>query len=211
MMTGFDAAAGHAAQRGDVAAPAVMAKATKKSTRERGSSVDDLIDYQIFVEQPGEEIVGIARARLRERGLLHGLRAVGEGVPPRRRRLRAAEIPNGAKLPHDYFRRTSRASSRGRRWIPTPTAGTGRWRRGNRQEKAQGVVLHERWRMEVEIEHDAIRYEGPAHHPEGRAGRAASGALREPANPGPLESLGGRARHPEGLPDDRRDQAPRLA
>jgi hypothetical protein len=69
MMTREHAAAGHAAQRRDVAAPPVMAKATKPVDREKEKTVDHLIDYQVFVEQPGEESIG-PRSRLRERGLL---------------------------------------------------------------------------------------------------------------------------------------------
>ena len=140
--------------------PCVMAKATKKQDKEKEEKVDHLIDYQVFVEQPGEEIVG---------NLAHDF--VNEGfyttyVPWVKEHRNVVdvfvlgELPPDM-LPVDFFRvflegKFPRAEL-------TPAGDGWDWKvkpEGKKTDRAS-FFTRDDGTVEVEIQHDIIRFEGP--------------------------------------------------
>jgi hypothetical protein len=127
--------------------PPMMAKATKPADREKEKTVDHLIDYQVFVEQPGEEIVGV---------LAHDF--VNEGfytayVPWVKEFRHVVDvfvmpaIPTD-EMPEDYFHNTSTGKYPRAILEPTKTLGLDRHAgRGadedHEEENASRLVLHQ--------------------------------------------------------------------
>lgn len=140
--------------------PPVMSKATKKHDESKTDTVDHLIDYQVFVEQPGEEIVGT---------LAHDF--VNEGfytayVPWVKETRQVVDlyvmpaIPQGER-PQDYFQ--AYLEGKFPRMEYKPTADWWDWTviEGPKKKHRVSFFTREDGQVEVEIEHDAIRYEGP--------------------------------------------------
>jgi hypothetical protein len=141
--------------------PPIMAKALKKADAEKTSTVDDLIDFQVFEEQPGEELVGELADDFVNEGFwtayvpwvkemrsvvdIRVLPAIPDGVDPAEyfRSFLSAEYPQGNLVP----------SKDGWDWIVTPE-NEKKKHRASFFTRADGEV-------EIEIEKDAIRFDGP--------------------------------------------------
>lgn len=141
--------------------PCVMSKATKKIDADKTETVDNLIDYQVFVEQPGEEIVGT---------LAHDF--VNEGfytayVPWIKETRHIVDVfvlpPIPADVPPaDYFRLylegkfpnlDLQPGKDGWDWTITDEDA--------KQKHRASFFAEEEGEVEAEIEMEAIRYEGP--------------------------------------------------
>jgi hypothetical protein len=188
--------------------PPIMAKATEKADAEKTSTVDDLIDYQVFEEQPGEEIVGELADDFVNEGFYtayvpwvketrsggrhpsaagdpgwHGADGVFPRVPVK------AEYPQGNLVPGKDG------------WDWTVIA-------AEREEEAPRFVFHTRRRRGgVEIEKDAIRYEG-----RGSSARTCrTCCIRSRCEnlqiPGPSNPTGATHVILKDVPSSRRDQA----
>lgn len=141
--------------------PPIMAKALKKPDADKTHTVDDLIDFQFFEEQNGEETVGALADDFVNEGFytayipwVKELRPVIDirVLPP---------FPQGAE-PVDYFREflqgeypqgNMHPSKDGWDWTVTPI----------NESKTHRVAFFTRadGEVEVEIEKDAIRFDGP--------------------------------------------------
>lgn len=142
--------------------PPVMAKATKKHDVDKEDAVNHLIDYQVFVEQPGEEIVGTLAHDFVNEGFFT---AYVPWVKESRKVtdvFALGELPAG-QLPIDFFRMFLEGKFPKAELIPSEEGWDwtirkeGKKKRGDRASfftKPDGDV-------EVEIQHNAIRFEGP--------------------------------------------------
>jgi hypothetical protein len=143
--------------------PCVMAKATKKHDEEKTEPVDQLLDYQVFVEQPGEETIG---------ALAHDF--VNEGFftayVPWVKEMRhvvdvfvLGELQPGV-MPLDFFRDYLEGKfpkavliPGGQGWDWTVEEGEGKKKKKHRAS----FFTREDGDVEVEIEMEAIRFNGP--------------------------------------------------
>lgn len=139
--------------------PCVMAKATKRHDREKAEVVDHLIDYQVFAEQPGEETIGV---------LAHDF--VNEGfftayVPWVRETRRVIDVmvigPLGPEaLPVDHFRAHLEGAFPRAELAPSKEGWDWTVKEGKEEHRASFFTRPD-GDVEVEIERDALRYEGP--------------------------------------------------
>lgn len=139
--------------------PCVMAKATKKHDSEKTEIVDHLIDYQVFVEQPGEEIIG---------NLAHDF--VNEGqftayVPWVKETRNVVDVMVLGEIhqeaqPLDIFRMFLEGEYPKAELIPTKEGWDWEIREGKKKHRASFFTRPD-GELEVEIEREAIRFEGP--------------------------------------------------
>ena len=139
--------------------PAVMAKATKKHDSEKTETVDHLIDYQVFVEQPGEEIVG---------NLAHDF--VNEGfftayVPWVKESRQVVDVMVLGSLlegvsPVEQFVKYLEGEFPKSELIPSKEGWDFEIREEKKKHRASFFTRPD-GDVEVEIERDAIRFEGP--------------------------------------------------
>ena len=142
--------------------PVVMAKATKKHDAEKERTIDDLQDFQMFVEQPGEEIIGV---------LAHDF--VNEGVftayvPWVKEERRVSEhfvlgpMPEGIR-PIEFFRSYLEGKFPKADLIPTDEGWDWKIERGTKKKKGDkaSFFTNEDGEVEVDLDTDAIRYDGP--------------------------------------------------
>lgn len=142
--------------------PTVMAKATKRHDAEKEEAVNHLIDYQIFVEQPGEEIVG---------NLAHDF--VNEGfwqayVPWVKEHRNVVDvyaigaIPEGM-IPADFFRVFLEGKFPRAELIPGGEGWDWEIRKDGKKKKGgtASFFTDDDGEVTAEIQHDTIRYEGP--------------------------------------------------
>jgi hypothetical protein len=142
--------------------PPVMAKALKKTDSEKTNVVDDLLDYQFFEEQNGEEIVGeLADDFVNEGFYTAYIPWVKEtrGVVD----IRVMDaIPEGVS-PADYFRSAFLQGEYPQASL-TPSKDGWDWTVDVQNEKKKHRVsffTRPDGEVEVEIEKEAIRYDGP--------------------------------------------------
>lgn len=140
--------------------PAVISKAVNRGNAEKQDTVDTLLDYQYFEEQPGELSLGsIVEAFVndgvftcytpwvKEKREVHDIRVL-------------PEIPDDA-APVDYFR--AELESLFPRATLTATAGGWDWMAigDDDQEHYVRFFTRDDGSVEVDIEHDAVVYDGP--------------------------------------------------
>jgi len=141
--------------------PPIMAKALKKTDSEKSATVDDLLDFQFFEEQAGEETVGELADDFVNEGFftayvpwIKEMRAVVD--------LRVLPaIPRGV-VPSDYFHQFLQGLYPQARL--NPSKGGWDWTVEVPDEKKKhraSFFTRPDDEVEVEIEKDAIRYEGP--------------------------------------------------
>jgi len=166
--------------------PCVMAKATKKHDEPKTEDVDHLIDYQVFVEQPGEEIIGT---------LAHDF--VNEGVytayvPWVKETRQVIDLFAIGALPAegypaDFFRMWLEGK------FPKADLDPGKdgwdWviKEGKQKHRAS-FFTRDDGEVEVEIEREAVRYEGPRIIPKdyqdvGHPARCENLQIPGPSNP----------------------------
>src|SRR5260221_4879233 len=147
--------------------PPVMAKATKPADREKEKTVDHLIDYQVFVEQPGEEIVGTLAHDFVNEGFYT---AYVPWVKEFRHVIDVFVMPPipSDQMHEDYFK--AYLDGKYPRAILEPTKDAWDWTvtPAEEQGKATKKKTHrvsfftkDTGEIEVEIEYEAIRYNGP--------------------------------------------------
>jgi hypothetical protein len=139
--------------------PPVMAKATKKIDKEKEESVNRLLDYQLFVEQPGEEAIGTLAHDFVNEGFwtayvpwVKETRSVIDVkvIPP---------IPDEIQ-PIEYFRMFLEGTYPHAQIKPTRDGWDWVVNDGDKKHKASFFTREDN-EVEVNIEKDAIRYEGP--------------------------------------------------
>lgn len=146
--------------------PPVMAKATKSVDREKEKTVDHLQDYQFFVEQPGEEIIGVLAHDFVNEGFFT---AYVPWVKEFRHVVDVFTLPAipETELPADYFK--AFIDGKYPQAICVPTADgwdftiTPREEQGKKKPKIHKASFFtaDGGGIEVEIEYEAIRYDGP--------------------------------------------------
>lgn len=166
--------------------PCVMAKATKKIDEEKTETVDHLIDYQMFVEQPGEEIVGTLAHDFVNEGLYTAY------VPWVKETRNVVDLFSIGPVPQEGY-----AADFFRTWLegkfPRAELDPGKdgwdWtiREGKKKHRASFFTV-ENGDAEVEIEREAIRYEGPRVIPKdyqdvGHPARCENLQIPGPSNP----------------------------
>jgi hypothetical protein len=138
--------------------PAVMAKALKKHDEEKTEKVDHLIDYQVFVEQNGEECVGVLAHDFVNEGFFT---AYIPWVKENRHIVDVyalGEMPPGSPL--DFFRGWLEGKFPKAGLIPTKEGWD--WEIQERKKKHKASFFtRDDGDVEVEISMDAIRFNGP--------------------------------------------------
>jgi hypothetical protein len=139
--------------------PVVMAKATKKHDAEKAEQVDHLIDYQVFVEQPGEETVGI---------LAHDF--VNEGfftayVPWVKETRQVVDVMvlgplSPEMVPIEMFMQFLEGKFPRTELIPSKEGWDWKIKEDKKTHRASFFTRPD-GDVEVEIEREAIRFEGP--------------------------------------------------
>lgn len=171
--------------------PAVMAKATKKHDREKEEPVNNLTDYQFFVEQPGEEIIGVLAHDFVNEGFFT---AYVPWVKEERQVLDAfhlGPLPEGMP-PVEFFSRFLEGKFPKTQLIPTAEGWDFEIRRSDTKKKKKGdrasFFTDEDGEIEVEIQTNAIRYNGPRVIPKdmqdvGHPARCENLQIPGPSNP----------------------------
>lgn len=141
--------------------PPVMSKATKKADENKTETVDHLLDYQMFVEQPGEETVGTLAHNFVNDGFFT---AYVPWVKETRKVVDLfvlGEIPPDA-LPIDLFRQFLEGEYPDAELVPSKDGWDWEIKRSEKKKKSDRASFFTRddGSVEVEIAHDAIRYEG---------------------------------------------------
>ena len=143
--------------------PAVMAKATKKHDRDKEDQVNHLTDFQVFVEQPGEEIIGVLAHDFVNEGFFT---AYVPWVKEERQVIdvfRLGELPPDV-LPIDFFRQYLEGKFPRAELIPSGGGWDWEIKRGDGKRKKgdrASFFTTEEGDVEVEIETNAMRYNGP--------------------------------------------------
>lgn len=141
--------------------PPIMAKALKKPDREKEDTINDLIDFQVFEEQSGEELIGVLAGDFVTEGFFT---CYVPWVRETRQMVEIAVLPPVPDQvePKAYFGDILQG------YYPqgqvTPTADGWDWTiRLTDQKKAHRAAFYTRpnGEIEVEIEKEGIRYEGP--------------------------------------------------
>lgn len=139
--------------------PPVMAKATKKADAGKEEVVSDLIDYQFFEEQPGEEIIGQLADDFVNEGLY-------TAYIPWVKETRAVKmikvfgpIPPDM-LPSDYFLQLLLGTYPQAVIEPSGDGWDFRIKDGEKRNKAS-FFSRDSGEIEMELEHDALVYDGP--------------------------------------------------
>ena len=142
--------------------PAVMAKATKKHDKDKEEQVNHLTDYQVFVEQPGEETIGVLAHDFVNEGFFT---AYVPWVKEDRQVIdvfRLPAIPAGV-VPIDVFRQFLEGKFPRSELIPSQEGWDWEIKRGTKRKKGDraSFFTNDDGEVEVEIETNAIRYNGP--------------------------------------------------
>lgn len=146
--------------------PPVMAKATKKVDQEKEKTVDHLIDYQMFVEQPGEETIGTLAHDFVNEGFFT---AYVPWVKESRHVIDVFVLPAipPEATPEVYFRTYLEGlyprgglspSKEGWDWTITPQEQIGK---SKPKKDRASFFTKDNGEVEAEIERDVIRYDGP--------------------------------------------------
>lgn len=141
--------------------PPVRSKALKKHDAEKEEVVDDLIDYQVFVEQPGEEVVGVLAHDFVNEGFYT---AYVPWVEEKRNVIDLfliGQLPQDAP-PVDTFRQFLEGKFPGADL--TPSAEGWDWtikEEGKKKGGKASFFTRDDGEVEVEIQHEVIRYNGP--------------------------------------------------
>jgi hypothetical protein len=141
--------------------PPVMAKALKKGDREKEDSINDLIDFQFFEEQSGEELIGTLASdfviegfftayvpwvkEIRQAIEIAILPAVPEGVDPK--------AYFGEILAGYYPQAIITSTQDGWDWTITP--------RDEKKKHRASFYTRPNGEIEIEIEKEVIRFDGP--------------------------------------------------
>jgi hypothetical protein len=148
--------------------PPVQARATKKHDQEKESTVDHLIDYQVFVEQQGESIVGMLANDFVNEGFFtayvpwvkemrHVIDSYTLGpIPQEGSPLDMFRIYLEGKFPGAELVPTAE----GWDWTVTPDTELAKSKRQRKSHKAS-FFTDDEGTVEVEIEMEAVRYDGP--------------------------------------------------
>jgi hypothetical protein len=175
--------------------PPVMAKATKKHDKEKEETVNQLLDYQFFVEQVGEVIVGVLAHDFVNEGFFT---AYVPWVKEMRNKVDVFSLgPLGdAELPVEKFRtylegKYHRAelvsSEEGWDWTITPAEAVGD--RRAKKHKASFFTAAD-GDIEVEIHRDAVRFDGWRSIPKGVQDVLHPARCENLQIPGPSNPLG---------------------
>jgi len=139
--------------------PAVVTKAVNKADADKQDSVDNLLDYQVFEEQPGETAVGTIIEAFVNDGVFT---AYTPWVKDKREVHDVRELPEipAEAVPIEYFRRELEAL------FPKGVfkAGSGGWDWDIEERDKEYFVqffTREDGVVEIDIEHEATVYNGP--------------------------------------------------
>ena len=139
--------------------PPVTAKATKKSDAGKEEAITHLIDYQIFEEQPGEEIIGQLADDFVNEGLYTAyIPWVKESRTVKTIQVYPA-IP-GEILPSDYFKDLLLGAFPQAVLEPSGDGWDWKIEDGEKKHKAS-FFSRDSGEIEMELEHDAIIFNGP--------------------------------------------------
>lgn len=141
--------------------PPIMAKATKKQDADKASTVDDLIDFQVFEEQPGEEIIGELADDFVNEGFYTAY------IPWVKETRNVVDIrvlppfPQGSQ-PAEYFRQFLQGEYPQANLHPTGDGWDWTIEPKNEKKKHRASFFtRPDGEVEVEIEKEAIRFNGP--------------------------------------------------
>lgn len=140
--------------------PVVMAKATKKHDREKEAQIDHLQDFQMFVEQPGEEIVGTLAHDFVNEGFFTAYVPWVKEERGVHEKYILGPLPEGDPL--TFFQSYLEGKFPKAELVPTKDGWDWEIRRQDRKKGDKASFFtNDDGEVEVDLEYDAIRYEGP--------------------------------------------------
>lgn len=141
--------------------PAVRSKALKKHDSEKEEIVDELIDFQVFVEQPGEEIIGVLAHDFVNEGFYT---AYVPWVEEKRGVVDVfllGEIPQELR-PIDFFRQYLEGRFPKAELIPSADGWDWQIKRDQKRKGDRASFFtRDDGEVEVEVETEVLRYNGP--------------------------------------------------